>query len=316
MPRFRVSDNSLNSQGFRVLSDGGDVSSFMKNPIMLWMHIRFMKPGDPLPIGRWENLKLEDGSWMADPMLDEKDEFAAKLKSKVDSGIINMASIGINNIEWSDDPALLLPGQTRPTITKWELREISLVDIGANKNAIRLYDREGAEIKLSDNEDNPLLPLIKTNNNMKAIALKLGLSENATEDQIIARIGEVLASVLTLTTANTELTGKVKSFSEEKCSALVDQAITEKRITADKKDAFLKMAAADFENTKTVLLSLPVQAKPSDVIEQGKKADGKEPDEWKELTDKGSEAVEKLKAENPDQYKKLYRKNFGFDPTL
>jgi hypothetical protein len=297
-----------------VISEGGDVSNFTKNPIMLWMHQRFMFQGDPLPIGKWENLKLENGEWTADPVLDEKDEFAVKIKNKVEAGIINMASIGIRMLELSDDPSVLVPGQTRPTITKWELQEISLVDIGANKNAVRLFNREGVEITLADGQDNSMLPLIKIHK-MKAIALKIGLADTSSEDQIILKAGEMLARITELVSANQELADSIKKLHDEKHSALVDEAIAQKKITADKREAFLKMAASDFENTKVVLSAIPVGKKPSDMI--GKDGKTSPPaDDWKALVDKGNDAVEKLRSEDPDEYKKLYRKYYGFEPTL
>ncbi|MCX6277673.1 MAG: hypothetical protein NT004_06230 [Bacteroidetes bacterium] len=313
MPRFRVSDNSLNSQGFRVISEGADVSGFSKNPIMLWMHQRYFMPGDPLPIGRWENLKLENSEWTADPVFDEQDEFAVKIQNKVDSGIINMTSIGLRIIELSDDPSVLVPGQTRPTITRWELQEISFADIGANKNAIRLYNKEGAEITLADGQDNPILPLIKTYK-MKAIALKIGLAETSTEDQVILKAGEMLVRITDLEKANGELSDANKKLTDEKHAAIVDEAIAQKKITADKRESFMKMAASDLETTKAVLSSIPDGMKPSDVIKKGKgdQGDG----EWKTLTEKGRDAVEKFRSENPDEYKKLFCKHYGYEPSL
>jgi len=53
---------------------------------------------------------------------------------------LRAASVGLRMIEQSDDPKLLLPGQTRATVTKWRLREASIVGIGANRNSLRLYD--------------------------------------------------------------------------------------------------------------------------------------------------------------------------------
>jgi hypothetical protein len=314
MPRFRVSDSTLNSQGFRVISEGGDVSAFLKNPIMLWMHQRFMFPGDPLPIGRWENLKLENGAWEADPVLDEKDEFAMKIRNKVDAGIINMCSIGIRMLEWSDDPAVLVPGQTRPTVTRWELQEISLVDIGANKNAIRLFNQEGVEITLADGQDNPLLPLIKTHK-MKSIALKLGLDEKATEDQVLLKAGQMMERIAQLEAEKTSLAEANKKLQDEKHAALVDQAIAAKKITADKREAFLKMAAMDFENTKVVLAALTAAKTPSEMI-AGNNGGGTPADDWKSLVDQGTEAVEKLRGEDPESYRKLYKKHYGFEPVL
>lgn len=310
--KYRATDSSLNSYGFRILTSGIDFSLFDANPIMLWMHKRPDSIYDPLPLGKWQNRTLEGDAVTMEPLFDDTDDFAKKIKSKAEQGIINMASIGIDIIETSMDPSVLLPGQTRPTVTKCVLKEVSLVDIGGNANALKMY-KDGVEITLADGADNDILPLIKTNN-MKPIAIKLGLSESATEDQILAKIGEIMAENVTLNGSNTDLSASLKRINDEKCATLVDEAIASKKITADKKETFLKMAASDFDTCKAVLASMTAQVKPSDVIDRGGKGAEPEKDDWKTLTAKGAEAVLKLKTEDPEKYRKLFRDNYGFEP--
>ncbi len=152
--RFKVSDESVNDAGFRILTEGIDFTSFIKNPVMLWRHERY--DSRLLPIGRWENLKIENGALTAEAVLDEFDPFAKQIKSKVDQGFINACSIGIQVLEVSMDPELMLPGQTRGTVTKCVLLEISLVDIPGNKNSVRLY-KDDKIIALSAGEDNAII---------------------------------------------------------------------------------------------------------------------------------------------------------------
>lgn len=45
---FVISDESLNDQDFRVMTNGIDLTQFKKNPLMLWMHKR---------PNRWNSLK-------------------------------------------------------------------------------------------------------------------------------------------------------------------------------------------------------------------------------------------------------------------
>ncbi len=55
-----------------------------------------------------------------------------------------MASIGAwPPEETSDAYDLMAPGQTGPTVTRWTVREASIVTIGANHNALAFYDRKG-----------------------------------------------------------------------------------------------------------------------------------------------------------------------------
>src|SRR5258706_13925033 len=102
-----VSDDSVNDYGFRVLTSGIDVSRFEKNPILLYVHERYAEGKAKMPLGKWEaTQKTSDGRLLAKPIFDEKDEDGVKLKSKFEGGFINCASIGVEPIEWSEDPDL------------------------------------------------------------------------------------------------------------------------------------------------------------------------------------------------------------------
>ena len=58
---FVLSDESVNSYGFVVLTEGIDTSAFERNPVMLYMHNR-----DGNVIGRWENIRKEDKRLLGD----------------------------------------------------------------------------------------------------------------------------------------------------------------------------------------------------------------------------------------------------------
>lgn len=173
---FKLSDSSVNDYGTRVITSGINLDRFKSNPIMLWMHRRddggWLEAEAPLPIGRWENIRIEGDDLIADAVFDEADEFALKIQSKVDQKILNTASVGLSIIELSEDPAIMLQGQTRATISKSELVEASIVDIPGNKNAVRLYNK-GAALKLSLPDMQTSLPEINQNpiNTMKKITL-------------------------------------------------------------------------------------------------------------------------------------------------
>jgi hypothetical protein len=180
---FICSDESINRYGFRVLTSGIDLSQFKKNPVMLFNHERMSWGGDVYngPIGRWDNITVKDGQLLADPIIDANDPKGSILSSKVENDFIRAASIGFQIIETSEDPKLMMPGQTRPTVTKCKLVEISLVDIPANTNAISLYDDGGNKIDLKEDEQYSKLGLgilqqtTENFNNMKKITLKAGL---------------------------------------------------------------------------------------------------------------------------------------------
>ena len=310
-------DEQLNSYGFWVLSSGIDMKRFDKNPIMLFNHHRSWegKTDEILPIGRWENYNVdENGLMTAEPVFDTKDAFAAKIADKVSGGFLSACSIGIRIIEVSEDKKFLKKGQTRPTVTKCELREVSIVDIPSNPNAagIVLYDDNDKVISLSDGDDTGLLRLIKTTNkNMKEIALKLGLPESATEDEVLAKLNDQASQIATLKTERDNAVAELNSLKEKaaetrkaEATSLVDAAIKEGRIDVSKKTEYLKLFEADHESAKAVLLSIPVR---TPINSRVVTVDGSsyENMSWDEIDRKG--LLKELKEKYPD----LYRKKLG-----
>ena len=154
--RFLVSDESINSHGFKVLTAGIDTSNFEKNPIMLYMHER------PNVIGRWENLTKENGKLYADAVFDVESQKGKEIARQVEQGFLRGASIGIMELERNGE-----------VVTKSEVVEISIVDIGSNNNALKLYKDTPEIIRLSMNEANASQKLVKI--------LGLSLNTNATE---------------------------------------------------------------------------------------------------------------------------------------
>jgi len=169
MSTFILSDESINDRGYRVLTSGIDTSRFSKNPIMLWMHRRDsdFNFSSVLPIGRWDNIRLEDGKLLADPVFDENDPLAQHIKRKVENGFLNAASIGIDIRKFTEEKEFLVEGQTRPTVTQCELYEASIVAIPANANAVQLMSAGPIDDKL---------PLLKKETT--EISFKKDMSDN------------------------------------------------------------------------------------------------------------------------------------------
>lgn len=261
MPKtFRVSDESINSYKCRVLNTGADTTAFESNPVMLFMHLR----GNV--IGRWENLRLENGEWLADAVFDMDDERPCggkEIGGKVERGFINAASFGIGVWDVDYNPELECYD-----ITRWTLQEISIVDIGSNHNALQLYDKAGepiTELKLasyleqfkpkgdSTTKPNPSISTPQTTMELKTIALAMGLPETATEQDVLAKAAKGNAAITDL--EGLQLTMKTNQANE--ANQLVQAAIDDKRISATAKDAYLKLFTADHESAKAVLAGLP-----------------------------------------------------------
>lgn len=311
---FILSDESVNSYGFRVLTDGIDFSRFEKNPIMLWNHSRGWRgtEDEVLPIGRWENVHKENGKLLADAVFDENDEFSKRISDKVKQGIINACSIGICVTERSDDPSVIVPGQRYETVTRCVLQEVSIVDIPSNQNAVALYDNEGKMIELSATGKLPVgLLTIKQNTMSKELNLALGLDRDATEAEAVSRAEQLKA--LEAECAN--LKAELKVLQDEKkqsrkaeAEKLLGDALQSGRIDASGKEAFAKLFDNDFDSAKTALQALPERRPMMSSVD-------KETDEnlsamsWDEL-DK-NEKLQELKEKDPELYRKKFNEKFN-----
>lgn len=307
---FLVSDESVNSAGFRILTSGIDFTDFLKNPVMLWKHERY--DNRLLPIGRWENLRIENGALLADAIFDEKDEFARQIATKVEKGIINACSIGIEVIATSSENKYLLPGQTRETVTRCTLLEISLVDLPGNRNSVRLYDAGSKSIHLSHQE--LMIPFLKPHI-MDTLKTKLGLQITATEAEVEKHVEQLVNQFHELQEEVKTLKQKLSDLNRQRAEELVNEAIASARITASQKEKMVNMALADFEGTKELLNLLQPAVKPSEQIRR-KTAGTAELKTWKDLIALGRDEVARVKKEEPQLYRTLYKEEFKREPDL
>lgn len=281
---------------------------------------------DAMPIGRIDNLRTDGDRLIGTPVFDQNDEFAKKIESKWENGFLRMASAGIEIIETSDAPEHLLQGQTRRTITRCRLEEVSIVDMGGNDEALQLYDRSGKVLKLAAGEDNDALPLLapekkddpsgtapdgKDNNQTnkstqsmnKEILQLLGLSETATEQEAVGALRLLK-----------EKADKVETLQLASITAAVDGAIAEKRITADKKEHFVNIGkAAGIDSLRTTLSLMQPVRKPTEVIHQTDAPRDDEPKTYAKLSDVPADQLEKLREERPQDYERLYKAEYGHD---
>jgi hypothetical protein len=315
---FVLSDETVNRFSFRVLTAGIDLSEFKKNPIMLWMHKRDSKfsVDNMLPIGIWTNIRVENNMLLADAEFDEDDEFAMKVKAKVEKGHIRMASAGLDPKEWSEDEKHMLPGQKNPTLTISEIVEASIADIGANKNALRLY-KEGEIVELSAFKttfiDKPKPEKIQ----MKKLTQLLNLAAESTDDQIHEAVQAVmnrnqqLSSDLTAKDQTiADLNKQLADVNKQKVIDLVNTAITEKRIDETMRNEYTELATENFERAQKIINSLPKVGSVTQQLSQGADADTKDLS-WDQLHKEGK--LETLKAEKPEVFKALYKAKFKKD---
>ncbi len=307
--RVRISNDSLNSYGFRVLTSGLDVAQYNRNPVLLYMHER----GNV--VGYVKDLKVENNEVTGELMFDCASELSQRCKKQFEFGSLRMVSAGLEILETSEDKDLLVAGQTRPTITKSKLFEVSIADVGANDDALVLQ-RNGKVITLGRDGDCDL-PLLNNNNKQKkteemenkTIALKLGLPETATDAEISAKLTELNQ----LKEQNVSLLKEKESLTLTNITSLVTQAITEKRLEEKDKDQFVelgkKIGAEELEKT---LKAMHPAVKLSSVLgHQGGAPAGEQ--KFTKLSEVPADQIAALRSENPEEYKRLYKAEYGID---
>lgn len=128
-----MSDGSLDRDFEKLDPKGWDLKSFKQNPVMQWGH-----DGGIPAIGLIERPRVKDEKLIGNPVFDEQDEFAMKVKGKVERGIIKMGSVQFapSKIEFVDDEK----DPCRLIYRKQELREFSICNVPANPNATVVTD--------------------------------------------------------------------------------------------------------------------------------------------------------------------------------
>jgi HK97 family phage prohead protease len=303
-------ENKTNSYGFRVKNDGGKFERFKANPVMLYNH----KHDDVT--GKWDNLKIEGALLLAEPVFDD-DENATKIQKKVEKGFLKGVSMGLQILKAE------MGADGVPVVTEWELQEASIVSVPSNANSLRLYNQKGElmateEIKLSINE------ILNINNQTQTkmdvikltaeAAKALDVAKEVDITTLNAAVMELVAAKELLQTQKEKAETELKTYLTNQATALVDAAIKEGRLTADKKASFVKLAEADFTQAKDIIDAIPAKRSFSAGIKTIGTYDDKET--FAELQKGNPKKLAELKANDPERFKELYKKQFGVEPKI
>lgn len=316
MPRpVVISTGSVNCYGSRIITAGIDISQYQRNPVLLYMHKRGFD--GTTPIGRIDDLHIEGDRLIGTPVFDMEDEFAAAIANKWEKGFLRMASAGIDIVETSKDAALLMEGQTRETITRSKLVEVSIVDIGANDDSLQLYadgklltlakgtPNEHLQLLSNPSEPQPDTKPINTKMNKEMLTL-LGLAEDATEQQQL--------DALKLMKSKAD---RVAEMENNAINAIVDQAVKEHRIAEGQRSHFANMGAKiGAEDLKKTLNLMQPARRPSDAIDQAEPTPAEGVKTYAKLSEVPAGEVEALRRDNRAEYVKLFKAEYGFEPVI
>jgi len=303
--RVRISNDSLNSYGSRVLTSGMNVEQYCRNPVLLYMHQR----GNV--IGYVKDLKVENGEVTGEPVFDEATELSRRCKKQFEFGSLRMVSAGIDILEMSEEPGQLVQGQTCPTITKSRLYEVSMVDVGANDDAIVLM-KDGKQITLGRDGECPL-PLInnqKTKDEMelKVLALQLGLPETATEAEVNKALGELKQAKQ----ENERLQKENGELMLARITGLVEKAVAEKRLDEGKKAQFVELGKkVGADELKGILEAMQPQTKLSAALSYKGGKQMAQPATYSKLSEVPADELLLMREQNPEEYRRLYKAEYG-----
>lgn len=310
--RVRISNERLNCFGTRILTGGMDIAQYERNPVLLYMHER------GLVIGYVKDVRVEGDSVTGELVFDEASDLSVRCKKQWEFGSLKMVSAGLDIIETSDAPEHLVEGQTRPTVTKSKLFEVSVVDIGANDDALVLQ-KDGVRLTLGK-DCGGLLPLLHSINNIQKpktmdqekLALELGLPKDADEAAITAALSKLKADGAAAETLRQER----DTLRAARIETIVNAAIAAKKIGAERKQQFVelggKIGAEELEKT---FGAMSAQVKLSSLV-GGHGVGAGVSGEWKKLSDVPVDELAKLRAENPGEYKRLYKAEYGMECEL
>lgn len=312
-----LSTEQVNRDGYRVITEGMKLENFKANPVIIYYHQL-----GKMPIGRWENIRKENGRLLAEPVFDEKDPLALEVKRKYDEKFIHAASIGFLPLGYSEKPEDLQPGQKYATVTESDVFEASFCSIPVNPGAT-------ATLSMPEHSAQALsIPAIgqnKNTHNVKEIAKALGLPETATEPEIIAAIDANKRKALSM-----------------KVETVIEKARTKGIVTDANAAHYRKLGMSDLTTLESIVDAAPAPTAPvapaaaapaatatvppasapktdaptgaeslsiteiirQNLLQNGKPAESKELS-YDELSRKNPAELGRIKREEPEKYKKL-----------
>lgn len=328
MKEFLLSDESINSYGFVVLTNGIKTDRFKANPVMFVNHDR-----EKGIAGKWESIRIEDNRLFGTPVFDMEHEPGKTAGEQAESGFLNGASIGIDNLLFAEINGV-------QTVVGCELNEISVCDIPSNPKALQLYYK-GTPVTLSKYQELSLNKKSMETTDLQKIASALSLPETATVDEICKAIKtlqdavpenvnlmmenairkhvitedeskELLAMAGNNPISLCKYLQKREEANQKVLSASYDKFISENinKFTGFHHDAKLKqLALHDLDTFKRFAGLIPKPIRPTDVLKlSARERSGTKPkSEWT-LEDYRKSAPQEL-AKDPDLYQRLIKED-------
>lgn len=294
---FVLSDATPNSYGFAVQTGGIDLSLMEQNPVMLYNHDR------SAVIGRWENMRVENEQLIADPVFDT-DEYSQGIAGKVERGMLRAASISLEVVDVDEVEDMLV-------VSESVALEASIVPIGSNRNAMRLFMPDGQELnsrqvalarlpEMTQQYSQTMQPNMNIELN-DANRRALNLSADASQEAVNAAISDLIASRQTAEDQLAEL-------NRQEATRQVDQLITEGRLLGASREQAIEMAASSPDQFKQMVAMLPTKPElPTQQLSRERNTGVVERETWSfdDWRKKDPKGLVRLKAQEPERYQEL-----------
>ncbi|RWX00923.1 caudovirus prohead protease [Flavobacterium cerinum] len=316
-------ENVENSYGFFVSTEGINLSRFEKNPVMLSNH----RNGNEFVLGRWLDLKKENGLLSGYPEFDSDDVDAAKIEGKVERGFIKGASMGLL---FSHEDMVYLGGKI--WLKESELVEGTIIPVPSNPNALQLYLKGKEDTPLTEAEVKSLClslaaeptPELNLTNNMKKIMLSLAAflalgfkdvpKEGVDESEIENKIMGLSAELSTTKTELENLKKENETLKTEKETASLSEGkvfllsmVTAGKIKADQVEAYLGMYKTNPELVKATIEAIPAKTELGATVATGGTATDAEIKTLDDFQKAPTATQLAFKANKPEEYKKLFK---------
>ena len=294
-----------------IKTDGIDLSCFSENPVMLADH-EWDTNGI---IGEWQNIEIKDGKLVATPRFSKTKARAIELEGLEGEDLLRAVSIGGEPLECHMEE---MEGKEVLVCTKFLALETSFCAIPMNKGCIALYDKNHQRIEKWTFSDF-ITPITDKNPNtnmsqFKNFALALGMNENATEAEVVAKMSENATAATNLATFQ----AAQKTNQRTQMVGILDKAVADNRLNATLKDGYLTLSETNFDLVKQTIEGLQTPVRLSDMTRQpvvgvGTAVAGRETWTFSDYEKKDPIGLEKMHTSNPDMFATLYEQCYGVE---
>jgi hypothetical protein len=163
--------------------------------------------------------------------------------------------------------------------------------------------------------------------NMTKIFQKLGLENSTDENKAIERIEQIERENAELKTKNDELQKRIdevekrnKDFAEKevenKIETTLQGALKEGRIQETQKEHFKAILKVDFNNGSALLNSMPASKRLMSELQNATATDKFKDYSFKDYQKNAAKELERIKTDEPERYKALYKAEFGKEAVI